>query len=49
MGMLTADSLGLNVVAYDPEAYYNNVRTAPGVGSPQGIKLDRVLRNIGRN
>ncbi|MEM1361532.1 MAG: TolC family outer membrane protein [Pseudomonadota bacterium] len=49
MGMLTADSLGLNVVAYDPSAYYNAVRTAPPVGSPQGIKLDRVLRGIGRN
>ena len=49
MGMLTADALGLNVVAYDPEAYYNTVRSAPPVGSPQGIKLDRVLRNIGRN
>lgn len=48
MGLLTADSLGLNVVSYDPEGYYNSVRTAPAIGSSQGIKLDRVLRNIGR-
>lgn len=49
MGLLTAESLGLNVVAYDPEAYYNSVRTAPAIGSKQGIQLDRVLRGIGRN
>lgn len=49
MGMLTSDSLGLNVVSYDPEAYYNSVRSAPPIGSAQGLKLDRVLRNIGRN
>lgn len=49
MGLLTADYLGLPVTAYDPAAYYNNVRNAPAVGSSdQGIRLDRVLRNIGR-
>ncbi|MEL7462321.1 MAG: TolC family outer membrane protein [Pseudomonadota bacterium] len=49
IGLLTVDHLGLNVPAFDPEAYYNAVRGAPTVRvSPEGEKLDRVLRAIGR-
>jgi len=49
MGRLTTDYLGLPVTAYDPSVYYNAVRGAPAVvGSEQGIKLDRVLRSLGK-
>ncbi|MGB0661234.1 MAG: TolC family outer membrane protein [Mangrovicoccus sp.] len=49
MGLLTAERLGLDVVAYDPEAYYNSVRNAPPIGaSEEGIKLDRVLQSLGK-
>ena len=49
MGLLTVDHLGLNVPAFDPEAYYNAVRSAPTVRvSPEGERLDRVLRALGR-
>ncbi|NNE81858.1 MAG: TolC family outer membrane protein [Silicimonas sp.] len=48
-GMLTAERLGLNVPIYDPAAYYNAVKDAPLHNvSPQGKKLDRVLKAIGR-
>ncbi len=48
-GRLTAQRLGLNVPIYDPAAYYNAVKDAPTVNvSPQGKKLDRVLRAIGK-
>lgn len=50
MGLLTADHLRLGVVSYDPEAYYNAVKTGPiRKVSPQGEKLDRILKGIGRN
>ncbi|MDJ1007891.1 MAG: TolC family outer membrane protein [Paracoccaceae bacterium] len=49
MGLLTVDNLGLSVPVFDPEAYYNTVRSAPTVRvSPEGQRLDRVLRAIGR-
>ncbi|MCA8884211.1 MAG: TolC family outer membrane protein [Rhodobacteraceae bacterium] len=48
MGRLTVDGLGLPVTAYDPVVYYNAVRSAPGLGSEQGIQLDRVLKSIGK-
>lgn len=49
IGLLTAERLGLNVPIYDPAAYYNAVKDAPsGAVSPQGQKLDRALRAIGR-
>lgn len=48
MGLLTAENLGLNVPIYDPEAYYNAVRSAPAT-SIQGDSLDRVLKAIGKN
>ncbi len=48
-GLLTADYLGLNVPRYDPSAYYNAVKSAPVRDvSPQGQKLDRILKSIGR-
>ncbi len=49
MGRLTAQRLGLNVPIYDPAAYYNAVKDAPTVNvSPEGQRLERVLRSIGR-
>ncbi|MEM7718730.1 MAG: TolC family outer membrane protein [Pseudomonadota bacterium] len=49
MGRLTAQRLGLNVPIYDPAAYYNAVKDAPTVEvSPEGKRLDRVLRAIGK-
>lgn len=49
MGRLTAQRLGLNVPIYDPAAYYNAVKDAPTVNvSPEGKRLDRVLRSIGK-
>ncbi|MBT8416026.1 MAG: TolC family outer membrane protein [Silicimonas sp.] len=49
MGLLTAERLGLNVPIYDPSAYYNAVKDAPGFGvSREGQRLDRVLKSIGK-
>lgn len=45
MGLLTVDHLKLDVPVYDPAAYYNAVRRAP-TSSPQGKKLDRILKTI---
>ncbi|MCV6595239.1 MAG: TolC family outer membrane protein [Silicimonas sp.] len=50
MGLLTAEYLGLNVPIYDPAAYYNAVKDGPTHGvSPEGKKLDKLFRAIGRN
>jgi outer membrane protein len=48
MGRLTVDYLDLPVTAYDPSVYYNAVRNAPSSASPEGIKLDKVLRSLGK-
>lgn len=48
MGRLTVDSLGLPVTAYDPTLYYNAVKGAPTVTSKEGLKLDKVLKSIGK-
>ncbi|WP_111732055.1 TolC family outer membrane protein [Roseovarius amoyensis] len=48
IGELTASDLRLNVQIYDPAAYYNLVKDAPVPISPQGQKLDRVLRALGK-
>lgn len=49
MGLLTVEHLGLAVPTYDPSLYYNQVRNAPlGGVSPQGERLDRILRSMGR-
>jgi outer membrane protein len=48
MGRLTVDYRKLPVTAYDPSVYYNAVRNAPPITSEQGIKLDRVLKSIGK-
>lgn len=47
MGLLTAEHLKLGVPLYDPEAYYEAVKTAPHT-SVQGKSLDRVLNAIGK-
>ncbi|WP_323007638.1 TolC family outer membrane protein [Pseudorhodobacter sp.] len=46
MGLLTVDHLKLGIPTYDPEAYYNAVKSAPATSS-QGKRLDRVLKAIG--
>ena len=48
MGLLTVEELGLGIVEYDPEAYYEAVREAPVV-SPRGRRLDAVLKRLGQN
>ncbi|MBV1867874.1 MAG: TolC family outer membrane protein [Marinosulfonomonas sp.] len=49
MGLLTANHLKLGVATYDPVAYYNTVKSAPAFNvSPQGQKLDRVLKSLGK-
>ena len=49
MGLLTAEHLNLGVVAFDPEAYYNTVKSAPiHRVSPQGKRLDLVLEALGK-
>jgi outer membrane protein len=48
MGLLTADTLRLNVPRYDPAAYYKQVGKAPAAVSAQGRQLDKMLRRIGK-
>ncbi|MCG7492938.1 TolC family outer membrane protein [Thalassobius sp. Cn5-15] len=48
MGLLTADTLRLNVPRYDPEAYYQQVNKAPASISAQGRQLDKMLRRLGK-
>jgi outer membrane protein len=48
MGLLTVDHLNLGIPTYDPEGYYNAVKSAPAT-SVQGKSLDRVLKAIGKN
>lgn len=49
IGLMTADSLRLDVPQFDPSAYYNLVKTAPMARSKQGQELDRVLRALGKD
>lgn len=49
IGQLTAKDLRLDVQTYDPSAYYNLVKDAPVPISPQGEKLERVLRALGKD
>lgn len=49
MGLLTAEALQLDVPSFDPEAYYNMVKTAPAGVSRQGRELDRVLKALGKD
>ena len=50
MGLLTAEHLNLGVVIYDPEAYFNTVKSAPVHGvSAQGKRLDSLLETLGKN
>ena len=50
MGLMTVSHLRLGVAQYDPEAYYNAVRNAPTHRvSPQGQRLDSLLKSLGRN
>ena len=45
MGQLTADHLNLGIPTFDPEAYYNAVKTAPAT-STRGKALDKILGKI---
>lgn len=45
MGLLTAEHLNLGVPAFDPEAYYNAVKSAPA-HTTRGKALDRILQKI---
>ena len=48
MGLLTAEHLNLGIATYDPEAYYNAVKSAPTYQvSPQGERLDAVIKALG--
>jgi len=49
IGELTARDLNLGVQTYDPSAYYDLVKSAPVPISPQGQKLDKVLRALNRD
>ncbi|MEM6759400.1 MAG: TolC family outer membrane protein [Pseudomonadota bacterium] len=48
MGLLTAAQLRLPVQLYDPEEFYNLMKTAPTKLSKQGRQLDKVLRALTR-
>lgn len=49
MGLLTAEHLKLGIATYDPEAYYNAVKSAPVHRvSPQGKRLDSLLETLGK-
>ncbi|MGH1466051.1 MAG: TolC family outer membrane protein [Cognatishimia sp.] len=48
MGLLNVDHLNLAVEKYDPEAYYEKVKTAPAILSKRGRQLDKVLRSLGK-
>ena len=45
MGQLTADHLNLGIPTFDPEAYYDAVKTAPATSS-RGKALDKILGKI---
>lgn len=45
MGQLTAEKLNLGVPAFDPEAYYEAVKSAPA-HTTRGKALDRILEKI---
>ncbi|MCY4305241.1 MAG: TolC family outer membrane protein [Aestuariivita sp.] len=45
-GNLTAANLGLSTQIYDPKAYYEIVKDAPGLFSEQGRQLDRILQRL---
>ena len=47
MGRMTARDLGLGLALYDPAAYYNSVKDAPGL-SERGVQLDKVLKALGK-
>ncbi len=49
-GLLTVEQLGLGITTYDPSAYYQAVENAPTSRyiSPQGQKLDKLMKSLGR-
>ena len=49
MGLLTVEHLNLGIVTYDASAYYEAVKDAPVIVSPQARALDRIIKSIGRD
>lgn len=49
MGALTTEALNLPVERYDPDEYFNVVKTAPVPSSKQGQKLNRILQRYQKN
>ena len=51
MGLLTSEKLNLGIVTYDPIEYYKYATTDDPlrVISPQGLRLDRLFRKLGKN
>jgi len=50
MGLLTVEHLKLGIVTYDPADYYNAATANPlRKISPQGAKLDKLLKSLGKN
>lgn len=49
MGQLTAAALKLPVKRYDPNEYFNVVKSAPVPTTAQGRKLDRILKRYEKN
>jgi outer membrane protein len=48
MGLLTVKHLGLGVQTYDPEAYYNAVKSGPLAKSKQGRQLDKLMERLSK-
>ncbi len=48
MGQLTADALDLPVQRYDPNEYFNAVKSAPVPSTAQGRKLNRILERYSK-
>jgi outer membrane protein len=48
MGLMTADHLNLGIPKYDPQLYYDAVKSAPATSS-QGAKLDKIMKLMGRD
>lgn len=49
MGQLTVEALDLPVKRYDPDEYFNAVKSAPVPVTAQGRKLDRILNRYQKN
>ncbi len=46
IGRLTVDYLGLPIVQYDVEKYYDLVKNSPASNTKSGLKLDTILKSL---